>query len=146
MKKLFSKVALVSVSALALSACCGNAKVKGTSLAEIAGEWTIEVVQGTPVPTTLEKTPFLAIDAVENRVYGTAGCNNINGLIEVDSVNVNQFSFKNVATTMMMCPDMETEALVLKTLGEVKKADMPEADKLLLLDEAGNELMALKKK
>lgn len=144
MKKFFLKLALVFVGGLTLAAC-GN-KAKGVSLDEIAGEWVIVTINGTPVSAELEKTPFLAINALENRVYGTTGCNNINGMIERDSLNENQFSFKNVATTMMMCPDMDTESLVLKVLSEVKKADMAAGDKLLLLDATDKEVMQLTKK
>ncbi|MGL5272025.1 MAG: META domain-containing protein [Phocaeicola sp.] len=144
MKRFLLKMALVCVSALMIAAC--DSKTKGVSLDKIAGEWEIVTIQGNPVPNTVEKTPFLAINPVENRLYGTTGCNNINGLIERDPVNETQFSFKNVATTMMMCPDMETEALVLKVLDNVRMATMPEEDKVLLVDAENKELMQLKKK
>lgn len=52
--------------------------------------------------------------------------------------------FDNVATTMMMCPDMETETIVLNALNETKSFSMKD-DKVYLLGENGNELLVLKK-
>ncbi|MGL4520248.1 MAG: META domain-containing protein [Phocaeicola sp.] len=144
MKKFFLKLALVFVGGLTLASC--GTKEKSASLEDIAGEWVIVTINGEPISSTLEKTPFLAINALENRLYGTTGCNNINGMIERDSLVENQFSFKNVATTMMMCPEMETESLVLKVLSEVKKADVAAGDKLVLLDATNKEVMQLVKK
>lgn len=44
---------------------------------------------------------------------------------------------------MMMCPDMETETIVLNALNETKSFSMKD-DKVYLLGENGNELLVLK--
>ncbi|MGL4852625.1 MAG: META domain-containing protein [Phocaeicola sp.] len=144
MKKNFLGMALFCFGAFAMTAC--GVKTNEASLDAIAGEWVIETIQGNPVSKTLEKTPFLGINADENRLYGTTGCNNINGLIKRDSVNTALFTFENVATTMMMCPEMETEQMVLGALSTVKKASLLPENKLSLLDASDKEVMQLMKK
>ena len=52
----------------------------------------------------------------------------------------------DMATTMMACPDMETEDAILKAMGDVKgvKAGQSE-NEMLLVDADGNVLMVLSK-
>ena len=114
------------------------------SLADLSGEWAIELVNGKKIEGTAEVAPFIGFNTDESRIYGNVGCNTINGALVQDENVPNSLKFENVATTMMMCPDMETETIVLNALNETKSFDIKEG-KVYLLGENGNELLVLKK-
>lgn len=114
------------------------------SLSDLSGEWVIELVNGKKIVGTAEVTPFIGFNLDESRIYGNVGCNTINGALMQEDGKPNSLRFDNVATTMMMCPDMETETIVLNALNETKSFSMKD-DKVYLLGENGNELLVLKK-
>ena len=114
------------------------------SLSDLSGEWVIELVNGKKIVGTAEVTPFIGFNLDESRIYGNVGCNTINGALTQEDGKPNSLRFDNVATTMMMCPDMETETIVLNALNETKSFSMKD-DKVYLLGENGNELLVLKK-
>ena len=70
------------------------------------------------------KQPFIAFDVKKKTIHGNAGCNLINGGFETSASNAKSISFPGVASTMMACPDMETEGKILKALNEVKSFDV----------------------
>ena len=47
-----------------------------------------------------------------------------NGGFETNTSNAKSISFPGVASTMMACPDMETEGKILKAMNEVKSFDV----------------------
>ena len=114
------------------------------SLADLSGEWAIELVNGKKIVGTAEVAPFIGFNTDENRIYGNVGCNSINGALLQDEKAANSLKFENIATTMMMCPDMETETIVLNALNETRSFSMKDG-KVYLLGENGNELLVLKK-
>lgn len=115
------------------------------SLSDLSGEWVIELVNGKKIVGTAEVTPFIGFNLDESRIYGNMGCNTINGALTQEDGKPNSLRFDNVATTMMMCPDMETETIVLNALNETKSFSMKD-NKVYLLGENGNELLVLKKR
>ena len=70
------------------------------------------------------KQTFIAFDVKKKTLHGNAGCNLINGGFETSASNAKSISFPGVASTMMACPDMETEGKILKALNEVKSFDV----------------------
>lgn len=60
---------------------------------------------------------YIELDESENRISGTAGCNRIMGGFTSDKEL--ELRFDKVATTLMACPDMETESEFLKMLEKV---------------------------
>ena len=115
------------------------------TLSMLDGEWFIKTVNGAPVGKA-EKTPFLGFDIKEGRVFGTAGCNSLNGEIKQDEKNPKAIDLGQMATTMMMCPDMETESTILKALGEVKAFDVLAEGSIAFYNADGKEVMTLIKK
>ena len=109
------------------------------SLSDLSGEWVIELVNGKKIVGTAEVTPFIGFNLDESRIYGNVGCNTINGALMQEDGKPNSLRFDNVATTMMMCPDMETETIVLNALNETKSFSMKD-DKVYLTDEGFLEL------
>lgn len=114
------------------------------SLSDLSGEWAIEFAGGKKIVGTAEVAPFIGFNTDESRVYGNVGCNTINGALIQDENKPNSLKFDNIATTMMMCPDMETETIVLNALNETKSFSVKDG-KVYLLGENGNELLVLKK-
>ena len=102
-------------------------------------------MNGKKIVGTAEVTPFIGFNLDESRIYGNMGCNTINGALTQEDGKPNSLRFDNVATTMMMCPDMETETIVLNALNETKSFSMKD-NKVYLLGENGNELLVLKKR
>lgn len=114
------------------------------SLSDLSGEWAVELVGGKKIVATAEVAPFIGFNTDESRVYGNVGCNTINGALVQDEDVPNSLKFDNIASTMMMCPDMQTETIVLNALNETRSFDMKDG-KVYLLGENGNELLVLKK-
>ena len=104
---------LISAAAFAaiLLSSCGTT----TKSVDITGEWNVVSVEGKQVTGN----PYIGFDTENGRLYGNAGCNRIMGGFEIDSVNPGHIGLTNVASTRMMCPDMETEQKVLEALNEV---------------------------
>lgn len=115
------------------------------TMASLNGEWLIKTVNGAPVGKS-EKIPFIGFDTTEGRVYGTAGCNSINGAIKPDENNPTAIDLGRLATTMMMCADMETETAVLGALNTVKSFNVLEDGTLAFYNADGEEVMTLNKK
>lgn len=115
-------------------------------LSALKGEWLISEVNGEAVPTGMEKQPFIAFDLKEKRIHGTAGCNLVNGGFKTDDANALSITFPAMASTMMACPDMETEGKILKAIHEVKSFDVLPGGGIGLYGADGALLLALTKK
>lgn len=117
------------------------------TIASLAGEWAISTVAGEELGAS-QKEPFIGFNLDENRVFGSAGCNSINGAIKQDEeeTDAKALTLGPIAATMMMCPDMEVERKVLKALNAVKSFDILSDGKAALYDADKNELMVLMKR
>ena len=92
-----------------------------------------------------KKKPFIAFDVKKKTIHGNAGCNLINGGFETSTSNAKSISFPGVASTMMACPDMETEGKVLKAINEVKSFDVLSGGGIGLYDANGALVIVLEK-
>ncbi|WP_291557531.1 META domain-containing protein [Bacteroides sp.] len=133
------KKTLISAAALAavLLSSCGTT----TKSVDITGEWNVVSVEGKQVTGN----PYIGFDTENGRLYGNAGCNRIMGGFEIDSVNPGHIGLTNVASTRMMCPDMDTERKVLEALNEVA-GFKSSATGVELTDKDGKVLMSLEKR
>lgn len=111
---------------------------------ELAGEWLIISVEGVEAKSEMDIAPFMAFDLEESRVNGNAGCNLFNSAITLEEGQSIAFSLG--ASTMMSCPDMELEQLVLGALGKIRKYGRMSNGNLGLFDHSGNVCIELKKK
>jgi heat shock protein HslJ len=68
----------------------------------------------------MENKPYIIFNTRENRINGNAGCNIFNGKISTRRSQRNGISFPNTVTTMMACPDLETEQKVVEAINSVK--------------------------
>lgn len=120
-------------------------KEADVKLSVLNGEWKVKEVNGEAIPSGMEKKPFIAFDVKKKSIHGNAGCNLINGGFETSTSNAKSISFPGVASTMMACPDMETEGKILKALNEVKSFDVLSGGGIGLYD-ANNALVLVLEK
>ena len=120
-------------------------KEADVKLSVLNGEWKIKEVNGEAIPSGMEKQPFIAFDVKKKTIHGNAGCNLINGGFETSTSNAKSISFPGVASTMMACPDMETEGKVLKAINEVKSFDVLSGGGIGLYDANGALVIVLEK-
>lgn len=69
--------------------------------------WKLKTLEGKDVKMAdnQEREIFFTLKSQENRVTGFAGCNSISGEYTLEEGN--RIRFKNMATTMKMCPDVD---------------------------------------
>ena len=82
---------------------------------ELAGEWKIEKINGAIVPGDLDKTPAMLFDIKESRLSANGGCNVLNSNFTIEGQNI---TLSEPMSTMMACPDMETEQKLAKAMSE----------------------------
>lgn len=83
------------------------------------GTWTVSSIHSKKVDNPDVK---LVIDVEEQKVHGNTGCNILNGNIITDMLESGAITFTGLATTRMMCPDIDFETELLVTLEEIVKA------------------------
>ena len=69
--------------------------------------WKLKTLDGKEVTMkkNQEREIFFTLKTQDNRVTGFAGCNSLSGEYSLEKGN--KISFKNVAVTMKMCPDVD---------------------------------------
>ena len=74
----------------------------------IGKKWKLVELAGMPVSNTAgEQAYFIQLDSDENRIHGFAGCNNFFGNFELEEGL--RIKFSKIGSTMMACPNMDTE-------------------------------------
>lgn len=120
--------------------------MKPLSLSDLAGEWKIEAIKGKSAIGNQDVAPFIGFDINDNRIYGNVGCNSVNGELVQEASVPTSLSFKNVACTQMLCPDMETEQAVLESLNATRSFTKGLNGNIILLDADGAEVLVLSKR
>lgn len=108
------------------------------------GEWTIAEVNGSKV--TGEERPYVTFSTVENRIYGSNGCNVINGDFQVEGDN--GLSFGNIITSMKACADAPFQYEITDGLGRVSSYSVEKRGHeyyLNLFNPANHRVMTLRK-
>lgn len=104
------------------------------------GAWRVTEINGMPVEN---KNVKMVIDIPEKHLHANAGCNTINGKIETDANNSNALQFKDLMSTRMLCPDMETETSFLVALEQTAVAVADNNNNAVFYDNAGTPVMKL---
>lgn len=79
--------------------------------------WKLVELLGQPVPPNASgKSPFILLSAEGNRITGFGGCNAISGAFVLKVGN--RLRFSDMASTLMACPDMETEQRFFEILAQ----------------------------
>ena len=122
-------------------ASCGQQKAV---VSQLAGKWTVASVKGEKLE--MMKVPFFEFDLNENRVSGNAGCNNFNSSLILDEKDESAIKLTMAATTMMACPDMDKERVVLMAFQEIAFVKSGQkAGEILLTDSNGATIFQLVK-
>lgn len=140
MKKVLFYALMIPVLAGMVSCATTNK----TDVKSLDGKWTIVEVKGTKVEKA--KMPFIEFNMAENKVHGNGGCNMFNTVITPNEKDVSAFTLKPAIATMMACPDMEMEGIILpalETLAGVQSGNT--ANEMKLVDKAGNVVLVLSK-
>ena len=144
MKKIFSLFLILGSLTFITSSCVSKKNV--LSLSSIDGEWKIEAIKGKSAIGNQDVAPFIGFDINDNRIYGNVGCNSVNGELVQEASVPTSLSFKNVACTQMLCPDMETEQAVLESLNATRSFTKGLNGNIILLDADGAEVLVLSKR
>lgn len=121
---------------------CGSSKT-ALEVNALNGDWNIATVNGQQA--TADKQPYLKLNLQDKEIYGCAGCNRINGQIEVNENETGKISFGQIGSTRMLCNNMATETAILEALNKVKGYEGTEIE-VILTDAKGNALLTLVKR
>ena len=138
------KKTLLGVAAICAGAwmtACGSSKSAAGSV-DLSGEWTIVSVDGEKID--IAEMPYIGFDMAGKRVYGNSGCNRMSGELDIDTV-ASAIKLNKVASTRMMCPDMDTETKVLGALANVTGYKGTE-EGVALTDAEGKDILSLVKR
>lgn len=139
---IMNKKMIVAIAACALTFASCNSPKKA-DFAGMDGEWNITEVNGSKLTSTTGQTPYIGFDLKEGRVYGFSGCNFLTATIDAKT---GKASFDKMGSTMMACPDMDTERKVLAALAKVKAAKKGDNGTASLVDADGKEVAKLEKR
>lgn len=128
---------LVSVSLLTSCGSSDNSgKTSKTSLKKTS--WVLFQLNGNTLKS--ERDVTINFSGSDNKVSGTAPCNNYSGTFNSSSGNL---SFGPLASTKRMCPEMENETLFLNALQNTSSYKISGSE-LNLFDSGGKLLMIFK--
>ena len=141
MKKFMMYALLIPAMAVSFWSC-SNSK---TNVQQLEGKWNITEVNGEAI-STQENTPFMEFNMAEKKIHGNAGCNIFNTNLETDANDISALKIAQGMSTMMACPDMETESKILQAMTTVRAVKAgTDANQMLLVDEAGKTVFVLSK-
>lgn len=89
------------------------AKPATVSEADLAGQWTLETIEGAAAASIFNAEKLPTIEFKDGRVSGHAGCNRYNGPATLDA---NKVKFGALVSTRMACNFLEGEGKFLKIL------------------------------
>ncbi len=94
--------------------------------------WKLKVLDGKEVKMAdnQEKERYFMLKANQNKVEGFAGCNSFSGSYTLE--NNGQINFKNMATTMMACPDVDVDESAFLEVFELANNYTINGDTLML--------------
>jgi heat shock protein HslJ len=88
-------------------------------------EWKLSEFNGETIAKneTAQSVPTVRFNETENRFYGSGGCNQYNGVFELDA-GTGEVEFTQIAATKMACPDMSMEDQYFAMLDEVDRIEL----------------------
>ena len=131
--------AAIAAGIFAISSCCQKV--------DIAGDWTVNEVNGETLPALLEgqEAPFLSFDPEEGRLHGNTGVNIINSTYTIDG---NKLELGPAMSTMMAGPQewMEAESKILAALDNARTVRTVDETTIELCDSTGAAVLSLVRK
>jgi len=116
MSRLFAIGIIASLAACASNEPTPSAAAESSEVTHdlVGTRWALMRLGGKPVTISEGgREAYLALNSVENRVVGHAGCNRIASTYRLDGA---QLRFGEVIATRMFCDDMPTETALLEAM------------------------------
>lgn len=79
-------------------------------------KWILVELDGQPIEDPEKNPAYFVMDSVEKKINGQLGCNSFFGTYKIEKNQ--KISFSEMGTTMMACPDMNTEDYLKKAFHE----------------------------
>ncbi len=95
---------------------------------QLKNKWELVHINGNPL-TKEQKVPWLELDRGEKRFFGSGGCNQFGGNLEIDGDTI---SFGPAISTKIACKNMETERAMLRALSRQKLVYEIRGNRLIL--------------
>jgi heat shock protein HslJ len=127
-------VALIMI----IGACkTASSSVKTKSEGITEKYWKLIEINGKPVvwDESAKREAFIILKDEGNRVNGNGGCNTLTGTYEIDRT-ADRIKFSQMASTMMMCLNMEIEDELKRALEMVDNYSLSTDGKYLSLNRA----------
>lgn len=109
------------------------------NLEALNGQWKFTRLEGKAVDV---EGVDIFFDVPEQKVHGNTGCNYFNGSISIDPQKPNSISFSQMAVTMRMCENSDTERKMLVALEETSTYSV-NGKTLHLYNDKGQEVASL---
>ena len=159
MKKVILSLMMVPALMLGFIGCSGNKTANNApvetveveeveeivpvaSVNQLQGKWTISQVGSDTI--SIEEMPFMEFDIPNKKLHANVGCNIMNANLVIADENGSSISIDPGQVTMMACPNMEIEQLILQAVPQVQAVQPGATDnEMVLVDENGNALLVL---
>jgi len=113
---------------------------------QLGGQWTI-IKAGDMTIDRDEDMPYIIFEPSTSLFYASNGCNTLNGVYSIDSLN--RLSFHNVMSTLRACPDVKYETQINALLSDsptaIKISDTGSESFLDFLNDNGLTIMRLRR-
>lgn len=111
---------------------CASKTQKEDPVSKLEGMWELNYITGPRIAFDglyPNKKPTINFNVKENQVYGNNSCNTFTGTLKVTA---NKIDFTQpMATTRMMCADVQGEQVFMNTLQKVTSYDITDDGKTL---------------
>ncbi|MGN0214573.1 MAG: META domain-containing protein [Muribaculaceae bacterium] len=117
--------------------------VMSNPVKQLSGEWTVKKLRNKAV-TTSERA-YLNFDVKNSRLYGSNGCNVINGKFSLTDANI---TFADIVTTHNSCNNNSASRNIMKAIAETTNLIITEEngiEYLILRNKSNHELLRLKR-
>ncbi len=143
MKKNLLMTVLGAAALGALASC--STPMQKIPVKDLTGEWTITAVDGKDVTVPEgQEAPYIGFDTANGNIFGYTGCNRLRGHIS-EGASTGEIMITDVASTRMMCPDIELEQSIISSLGEVALVGREESGDVKLCNAEGKGLLTLRR-
>lgn len=107
------------------------------------GTWRVEALADSLVELNDAK---LVLDVNEKTIHGNSGCNIVNGVLDIDRSKDNAIQFSALASTRMMCPNIQFETELLLALENTETAAVgANEDQVIFFDANSQPVLTLKR-
>ena len=110
---------LIGIGAVWMAAAACAQLPAGQNGRDLAGKtWVLTHIQGQEVAPSKSRPYTIAFDAQTQRLHAYGGCNQMSAQYAVQGQTL---QVKNVISTLMACPDMQTETALVQALAQVRQ-------------------------